>query len=179
MKKLSNIKKFDWSHVAKKPHSITVRYLEEARTCLESGAFRMSIVASACALNFGLAFMLRRRGLMPNEEEVPNLNTVIKRIRIYVSENPSSVLSEIPLDKCDTIRHFRNVFAHPEDFLIVKPSSRKNVYTLKPKKVVSKDKEVAYVASQYDLKKKLKAMAEESLDIAYNSIREQLEKLML
>lgn len=44
---------------------------------------------------------------------------------------------------------------------------------------VSKDKEGAYVASQYDLKEKLKPMAEESLYIAYNSIREQLEKLML
>lgn len=178
MKTLSNIKKFDWSHVAKKPHAITVRYLEEARTCLESGAFRMSIVASACALNFGLAFMLRRRGLILREN-VPNLDKLIKRIRKHVSENPSTVLSEIPLDKCDKIRERRNAFVHPEDFLIVKPSSRKNVYTLKPKKVVSKDKESAYVASQYDLKKKLKAMAEESFDIAYNSIREQLEKLML
>lgn len=178
MKTLSNTTKFDWSHVAQPPHFITVRYLEEARTCLESGAFRMSIVASACALNFGLAFMLRRRGLMTNEE-VPELHRIITSIREYVFENPSTVLSEIPLDKCDKIRLCRNVFAHPDEYLILKPSSRKNVYTLKPKKVVSKDKELCYVASQYDQKKKLKAMAEESLDIAYNSIREQLEKLML
>lgn len=122
---MSNIKKFDWNHVAKAPHFITVRYLEEARTCLESGAFRMSIVASACALNFGLTFMLRRRGLIPNGGRVPKLHEVIKRIRKYVSENPNTVLSEIPLDKCDKIRHFRNAFAHPEDFLIVKPSSKK------------------------------------------------------
>jgi hypothetical protein len=47
MKTLSNIEKFDWSHVAKKPHFITVRYLEEAQKCLEHQAFRMSIVASA------------------------------------------------------------------------------------------------------------------------------------
>lgn len=179
MKTMSNIKKFDWSHVARAPHSITVRYLEEARTCLESGAFRMSIVASACALNFGLAFMLRRRGLMPNEAEVPNLFIVIQKIREYVSENHRTMLSKIPLDKCDAIRHYRNAFAHPEDFLIVKPSSKKNVYTLKPKKKVSKDKEGAYVASQYDLKKKLKPMAEESFDMTYNTIKEQLEKLML
>ena len=172
--------KFDKSNVAEPPHFITVRYLEEARTCLESGAFRMSIIASACALNFGLAFMLRRRGLIPNEAEVPNLNNVIERIWDYIYENPITVLSEIPLDKCDKIRHWRNAFVHPEDFLILKQNSKKiNYFTLVPKKKVSKDKENAWVASQYDKKKELKAMAEESLDIAYNSIREQLEKLML
>lgn len=146
MKELNNIKKFDWSHVAKKPHFITVRYLEEARTCLESGAFRMSVVASACALNYGLAFMLRRRGLR-QEEEVPVLDTVIKSIRKYVSENPSTVLSEIPLDKCDKIRHYRNAFAHPEDFLILKQSNRPNVFTLKPKFDTPKVKKDAFIAS--------------------------------
>jgi len=170
---------FDKSHVAASPHFITVRYLEEAWTCLESEAFRTSVVASACALNFGFTFMLRRRGLIPNEADLPTLNNVIEKIREYVSENPSTVLSEIPLDKCDTIRHWRNAFAHPEDFLILKPSSKKNVLELQPKKTVSKDKANAWVASQYDLKNKLKAMAEESFDIAYNSIREQLEKLKL
>jgi predicted RNA-binding protein len=89
------------------------------------------------------------------------------------------VLSEISLKKCNKIRKYRNAFAHPEDFLIVKQSSTKNVYTLKPKKVVPKDKENAYVALQYDLKTKLKTMAEESLEFAYNTIREQLEKLLL
>ena len=86
MKELSNTKKFDWSHVAEKPHSITVRYLEEARTCLESGAFRMSVVASACALNFGLDFVLRRRGII-RKSKVPELYKIIERIRQYVSEH--------------------------------------------------------------------------------------------
>ena len=177
MKILSNIKKFDWSHCAKKPHFITVRYLEEARTCLGSGAFRMSVVASACALNFGLDYVLRLRRLM-QEEKVQGLDKVIKRIRKYVSENPSTVLSEIPLDKCDKIRHCRNAFAHPEDFLILKQSNRPNLYTLKPKFGTRKDKEEAYIASQYN-KTELKEMAEESLNIAYNVIRESLEKITL
>jgi hypothetical protein len=145
--KTLNNKKFNWSKVAQKPHFITVRYLEEARACLESGAFRMSIVASACALNFGLAFILRRRGLMPNEEKVPNLNTVIKEIREYISDNPGTVLSKIPLDKCDRIRHFRNVFAHPEEYLIMKRSSKHNILTLKPKFDAPKDKGGAYFIS--------------------------------
>ena len=174
---MSNIEKFDWSHVAKKPHFITVRYLEEAQKCLEHQAFRMSIVASACALNFGLAFMLRRRGII-RTEKVPTLDKVIKKIQKYVSEKPSTVLSEISLEKCDKLRDYRNAFAHPEDFLIVKLSSRKKVYALAPKKEVSEDKENAYIASQYNLAT-LKTMAEESLEFAYNTIRENLEKLML
>jgi hypothetical protein len=177
-RRLNHIKQFDWSHVAKKPHFITVRYLEEARTYLEGGAYRMSVVASACALNFGLAFMLRRRGLR-QEEEVPTLDTVIKHIRKHISENPSMVLSEIPLDKCDKIRHCRNAFAHPEDFLILKQSNRPNVITLKPKFVAPEDKEEAFIASQNDKKKELRNMAEESLNIAYNVIRESLEKITL
>ena len=118
--------------------------------------------------------MLRRRGII-RTEKVPTLDKVIKKIQKYVSEKPSTVLSEISLEKCDKLRDYRNAFAHPEDFLIVKLSSTKNVYTLKPKKVVSKDKENAYVASQYDLKTKLKTMAEESLGFAYNPIKQQLE----
>ena len=169
---------FDWSGVANKPHSITVRYLEEALVCLESGAFRMSVVASACALNFGLDFVLRRRRLL-RKNKVPNLSKIIERIRQYVSEHPNTVLSEIPLDKCDRIRHCRNAFAHPENFLILKQSNRPNVYTLKPKFGTPKDKEEAYIASQYNKKKELKEMAEESLNIAYKVIRESLERITL
>jgi HEPN domain-containing protein len=169
---------FDWSGVANNPPSIAVRYLEEASICLESGAFRMSVVASACALNFGLDFVLRRRGLV-NRKRVLELDKIIKKIRQYVSAHPNTVLSEIPLDKCEKVRYSRNAFAHPEFYLVLKPASRWNVYTLKPKFPVEKDKEEAYIASQYDEKKKLKAIAEESLETAYNSIREALEKLML
>ena len=138
----------------------------------------MSVVASACALNFDLAFMFASKRLR-QKEKVPNLDTVIKRIRKYVSENPSTVLSQIPLDRCDKIRHHRNAFAHPEDFLIMKQSNRPNVYTLKPKLVTPKDKEEPYIASQYNKKKELKDMAEESLNIAYKVIRESLEKITL
>jgi len=170
---------FDWSHVAERPHFITVRYLEEARACLESGAFRMSVVASACALNFGLDFVLRRRGII-RKSKVPELYKIIERIRQYVSQHPNTVLSAISLDKCEKVRHSRNAFAHPEDYFMVQPSSRPNVYTMKPKFFVKeKDKEEAYIASQYDTKKKLKGLAEESLETAYNTIREALEKLML
>lgn len=176
---LSSNKKIDRGHVAEKPHFITARYLEEARKCLERGAFRMSVVASACALNFGLAFMLRRRGLR-QEEEVPKLYLVIKSIRNYVSENPHTVLSEIPIDKIDKIRHYRNVFSHPEDYLILKQSNKPNVYTLKPKfKTRFKDKEEAYIASQYDKKEKLRTMAEESFNIANSVIPKALEKIKL
>jgi len=170
---------FDWSGVAKRPHFMTVRYLEEAKTSLESGAFRMSVVASACALNFGLDFVLRRRGLV-RKREVLGLHEVIETIRQYVSEHPNTVLSEIPLDKCEKVRHSRNVFVHPEDYLTVQPSSRPHVYTLKPKFAVrDKDKEEAYISSQYDKKQELKALAEEALETAHNSIREALRKLML
>lgn len=169
---------FDWSCVANKPPFIAVRYLEEALMCLESGAFRMSIVASACALNYGLHFVLRRRGII-RKSKVPELYKVIKSIRQYVSEHPNTALSEIPLDKCEKVRHSRNAFVHPEDYLILRQSNRPNVYTLKPKFGTPKDKEEAYIASQYDKKKELKAIAEESLETAYNSIREALEKLML
>ena len=88
-------------------------------------------------------------------------------------------MSKIQLDKYEKVRHYRNAFVHPEDFLILSPSSRKNVFTLKPKRDTPKDKEEAYIASQYDRKIKLKTMAEESLNIAYNAIRESLENLML
>lgn len=168
---------FDWSYVANNPPSIAVRYLEEALASLESGAYRMSVVASACALNFGLDFVLRRRRLV-RKRKVLKLYEVVKRVRQYVSKYPITVLSEISLDKCEKVRHARNAFAHPEDYLIVMPSSRPNVYTLKPTFSVE-DKEEAYITSQYDKREKLKALAEESLETAYNSIREALEKLML
>jgi len=173
-----SIMQFDWSSVANKPPSIAVRYLEEASKCLESGAFRMSVVASACALNFGLDFVLRLRGLV-SKERVLQLDKILKKIRQYVSVHPNTMLSEIPLDKCEKVRHARNAFAHPEFYLVLKPGSRRNVYTLQPKFETVKDKEEAYIASQYDKKEKLKALAEESLGIAYNSIREALEKLRL
>ena len=70
MKTLSNIKKFDWGHVAQNPPAISVRYLEEAKTCLEQEAFRMSVVASACALNYGLVFILQKRGLTKAKKNV-------------------------------------------------------------------------------------------------------------
>ena len=107
------------------------------------------------------------------------LNEIITTIREYVSRNPSSILSQIQLENYDKVRHYRNAFAHPEEFLIMTPTLRKNVYTLKPKRDTAKDKEEAYIASRYDRKIKLKTMAEESLNIAYNGIREALENLML
>ena len=175
---MSNIKKFDWSHVAQSPPSISVRYLEEANICLEQGAFRMSVVASACALNYGLDFVLRIRGLV-NTKKVLTLHQIIGKIKQCVSEYPFTVLSQIQLDKLETVNFYRNAFAHPENFLILKRSSRINVYEMKPKMDSPKDKGEAYIASQYDLKKKLKPMAEESLDFAYNTIREALEKITL
>jgi len=167
---------FDWNGVANKPPFIAVRYLEEALTCLEREAFRMSVVASACALNYGLHFVLPLRGLARATERVMSLQEVIEEIKRHISVHSSTALAEIPLDKCERVMHFRNAFAHPEEYLILKPSSRRNVYTLKPKFGTVKDKEEAFVASQFNKKKKLKAIAEESLDVAYNTIKEALTK---
>lgn len=179
MKALSNIKQFDWNGVAQNPPFIVVRYLEEALACLKSEAFRMSVVASACALNYGLFFVLRQRVHLISEGRMFSLYEVIEEIKKYISKDPNTVLSEIPLAKCEKVNHFRNAFAHPEDYLILKPSSKPNVFTLKPKFNTPKDKEEAFIASQYHSKKKLKAMAEESLEVAYNSIREALKKFFL
>ena len=136
----------------------------------------MSVVASACALNHGLDLVLRQRGLVTTRKLL-TLDQIITKIRNYVSKNPSSVMAQIQLDNYDKVRHYRNAFVHPEGFLILTPSFRKNVFTLKPKRDTPKDKEEAYIASQYDKKTKLKTMAEESLNIAYNTIRESLENL--
>ena len=169
---------FDWSSVPRKPPSIVEYYLEEALICYEYEAFRMSVVASACALNFGLDFVLRERDLV-SKKRVLSLNEVIQEVKKQVSKSPNTVLSEIPLDKCEEVMHYRNAFAHPEEFLEVKPDSRLHYYTLKPKFNTDKEKGRAYVASQGNMKASLKAMAEEALEIAYNSIKEALEKNLL
>jgi len=169
---------FDWSSVPRKPPPIVEYYLDEAVICKKHEAFRMSVVASACALNFGLDFVLRERGLV-SEKRVLSLNEVIQEIKKQVSKYPNTVLSEIPLDKCEQVKQHRNAFAHPEEFLEVKPSSRTRHYTLKPKFNTDKEKGRAYVASQGNMKASLKTMAEEALEIAYNSIKEALEKNLL
>jgi len=169
---------FDWSSVPNKPPSIMEYYLEEASICLERKAYRMSVVASACALNFGLDFMLRQRGLV-SKRRVLSFNEVIQEVKKQISKHSNTVLSEIPLDKCEEVMHYRNAFAHPEEFLKVKPDSRPHYYTLKPKFKTDKEKGRAYVASQGNIKATLKTMAKESLEIAYNSIKEALEKVLL
>lgn len=154
--------------------SIVERYLSEARICLNQQAYRMSVIASACALNFGLDLVLRHRNLV-NKTRLLDLNEAIEEIEKQNSDHSSKMLSEVSIEKCKKVMHYRNAFAHPEDYLELKPSSRSDYYVFEPKFGTVPEKKQAYQASQLDLKKALRAMAEESLEITCNSINDALK----
>ena len=169
---------FNWGSVPKQPPSIIEYYLREATICLNRGAHRMSVVASACALNFGLDFVLRQRNLV-SKRRLLSLNKAIEKVEQQVSVHHSKMLSKSSIEKCKKVMHYRNAFAHPEDYLEVKPSSRPHLYTLKPKFATELEKKQAYEASQLHMRKELKTMAKESFEITFNSIKEALENLLL
>ena len=141
----------NWGSVPKNSPSIVDFYLEEANKCLEQGAYRISVVASACALNFGLDFVLRERKLV-KDGRVLSLNKVIEKIKEQSA--PQRVIND-----CEKVMHYRNAFVHPEDYLEVQPSSRPNYYTLEPKFTTVTEKKDAYVASQMNATRTLKMMA--------------------
>lgn len=142
-------------------------------------AYRMSVVASACALNFGLDFALREKGLV-SEKRLLKLDEAIRIVEKQVRKHNSKMLSARSLDECKKVRKLRNAFAHPEKYLEVKPSShRPHYYTLKPAFTTVKEKKEAFIASQLNVKRRLKKLAEESFDITVNSIKEALENLLL
>lgn len=161
----------NWGCVPKQ--SIVEYYLSEARISLNQKAYRMSVIASACALNFGLDLVLRHRNLV-NKTRLTSLNEAIEKIEKQISAHSSKMLSGISIKKCKKVMHYRNAFAHPEDYLELKPSSRPDSYVFKPKFGTEPEKKQAYEASQFDLEKKLEQMAKESLEITYNSINEAL-----
>ena len=169
---------FNWGSVPKQPPSIIEYYLREATICLNRGAHRMSVVASACALNFGLDFVLRQRNLV-SKRRLLSLNKAIENVEQEVSVRHSKMLSKSSIEKCKKVMHYRNAFAHPEDYLEVKPSSQPHLYTLKPKFATEPEKKQAYEASQLYMRKELKKMAKESFEITFNSIKEALENLLL
>ena len=162
---------FDWGSVPRKPPSMVDHYLVEANECLEHGAYRMSVVASACAMNLGLDFVLREKTLVKGKR-VLSLNEVIEKIKGQ-SYAPQGIM-----DNCEKVMHHRNAFAHPENILELQPSSRRDYHTLKHKFITEKEKNEAYIASQFDTKR-LKTIAEESREITINTIKEALDCLLL
>lgn len=139
----------------------------------------MSVVASACALNLGLDFVLREKELA-DRKRVLSLNEAIRKVEEQVFQHNSKMLSRSSLEGCKKVMKHRNAFAHPEKYLGVKPSNqRPGYYTLKPTFATVKEKKEAYVASQADMEKRLKKMADESFEIAFSSIKETLENLQL
>lgn len=161
----------NWGFVPREP--MIEFYLSEARICLNREAYRMSVIASACALNFGLDLVLRHRNLM-KKTRLASLNEAIEEIEKQISTHSSKMLSEISIEKCKKVMHYRNAFAHPEDYLELKPSSRPNFYHFEPRFETEPEKKQAYEASRLNLTEKLKTMAKESLEITCNSINEAL-----
>lgn len=175
----SYVQFFNWGSVPKQPPSIIEYYLREAIICLDQEVYRMSVVASACALNFGLDFVLRERKLV-GKKRVLSLDGVIGKVEKQVLDHNSKMLSKSSLRNCIKVRERRNAFVHPEKYLEVTPSIRgSHFYTLKPSFTTTQEKKEAYTASQANMKRQLKTIAQETLEIAFNSIKEALENLLL
>ena len=92
-------------------HELAGVYFVESNSCIDSKAYRMTIMASGHSVYWAMYYQLLKQGKFNQDDKIIEFNRVIDCVKSIKS------LSKFYTD-INYIRHARNAIAHPDEFMI-------------------------------------------------------------
>ncbi|MCH7561084.1 MAG: hypothetical protein IIC67_06935 [Thaumarchaeota archaeon] len=116
------------SHLRGTYESLSKFYLREARSCMESKAYRMVIVSAATSIHLAVYFILLARGKYNQEDRVAKFYDILQKIK---QEGKWKQIE----DDIEWLMNARNAVAHSEEWIIPETTtdSATGKTTMKPK----------------------------------------------
>lgn len=134
-------------------------YLLEARSCVNSRAYRMAIVAAATSAHTAGYFILILQGIYKQDEKMKSLSIVTEELK------NSSTYNIVAADM-EWLMNARNAIAHPEEWFVPETTRNTGLSMLKLSKKINdlpETKKKVFTASIVNNLASLHILADESI----------------